>query len=161
MTFSPPNTITAFLPQSEVFPEDQSQNLIKMTSVYTRVANAVNIREIGVYDTDQVVDGQLFFDPNDAQKKRVGFRTVYPIGAIASGSTLTFAHELENVTLFTRVYGTCITNVVDNRPIPYVDVTNVTNQVGIRVTSTNVIVSNGATAPAITSGIVILEYLLS
>lgn len=161
MTYSPINTKISYLPSTEYFPEDDDELLVKLATVYSNIAKAANIKEIGLYDVVEQINGQLFFDPANAQRKRTAFRKVFPIGAIAPGAVLTFAHGIARVVLFTRIYGTCITNVVDYRPIPYVNEALVTNQVSVRASATNVFVANGATAPAITSGIVVLEYLLS
>jgi hypothetical protein len=161
MTYSPINSKTAYLPTTEFFPEDDDELLVKLSSVYSNIAKATNIKEIALYDTVEQINGQLFFDPNNAQRKRTGFRKVFQFGAVAPGGILAIAHGILRVMIFTRIYGTCITAAVDYRPIPYVNEALVTNQISIRASATNIFIANGATAPAITSGIVILEYLLT
>lgn len=161
MSYGPVNPAPSFLPTTEVFPEDNSQFLIKQTSVYSNIANSMNIREVAIYDLRQLSTGQRFFNPSDVQNLRQGFRNVFSIGTIAPGATLTTAHGISGIVSCTRIYGTCITSLGDFRPIPYADTGNVTNQISIRVTSSNIIITNGATAPEITSGIIVLEYLLS
>lgn len=159
-TSLPINSVTAFLPTTEVFPEDQSQLLIKHTDVYTSQANAINLREIGQFETVELLNGQQFFNAASTQQKRFAYRKVFSIGAIAAGGTSITAHGLTGNPLnFTHIYGTCITNVVDYRPIPYASATLVTDQIQINVGVANINIVNGATAPAITSAIIVLEYL--
>jgi hypothetical protein len=161
MSYGPVTPVPSFLATTETFPKDNSQLLTKLTNVYSNIANTMNVREVAIYDLQRLSTGQKFFNPSDTQNLRQTFRTVYRIGSVAPGASLSVAHGISGLTAFTRMYGTLITNVVDHRPLPYVDITNVTNQVSLRADGTNFYVSNGATAPAITSGIVILEYLMS
>lgn len=158
-SYLPSNSKTAFLPTSEVFPEDDSQFLIKLTNLYTDIANAVNLREIAQYDLAEFITGEQWFTSGNAQVKRSTFRRVYSIGAIATGATSTTAHGLTGFTAFTHIYGTCITDVVDYRPLPYVSATAVNAQISLTITGTNIVIVSGAAAPNITSAIVVLEFL--
>lgn len=159
MTFLPANSKAAFLPTYDVFSEDDSQRLYQLNKNYTDTANAVNVRDISLYDTVELLNGQQFFTTGNAQKKRYGYRKVFSIGTVNAGATLTTAHGLTGVTLFTRIYGTVITATPDYRPIPYTSTTAVNQQIEIRVDGTNFYVVNGGAAPQISSGIVVLEYL--
>ncbi len=161
MTYLPANTRSPFLPTSQVYPEDLSQLLITMTQVYIDQANAINIRQIGIFDQTQSVTGQQFFNTSNVQQPRLSFRKVFSIGAIAAGATSTTAHGLTGVTSYTHIYATAVTVIPDNRPIPYNSATLVTDQVSLTVTATNIVIVNGATAPNITSAIVVLEFLLN
>lgn len=158
MTFAPINSLQAYLPTTRVFTKDPTEMRNTLTDVYTEIANAVNIRDIALYDQSEIINGQQYFFPNNPQRKRTAYRKVFSIGAIAAGATLNTAHGLTNVSIYTRIYGTCITATPDYRPIPYVS-TTLNQQISIRVTATNIVIVNGAGAPAITSGIVVLEYL--
>ena len=161
MSYAPIGSKVSLLPTYEVFPEDDEELLIKLTDTYVRVATSTNMKEIAVYDTVQQSSGQLYFNQANAQQRRTGYRKVFPFGAIATGAILTIPHGLTRVTIFTRIYGSCVTNVIDYRPIPYVNEALVTNQISIRASATNIFIANGATAPAITSGIAVLEYLFT
>jgi hypothetical protein len=161
MTFAPINAKTAFLNTSEVYPLDPSQLLIKLTGLHTDISNAVNVREISIYqDGQEVLTGQQFSTVGNTQKKRYAFRKVFYFGVIAPGATLNIAHGLTNITSFVHIYGTILVAPGgDWRPIPYVSVAAVGDQVALRVDTVNVIIANGATGPNITSGIVVIEYL--
>lgn len=159
MTFAPVNAETAFVNIYKDFQVDDEQLRIRLTQIFTQYGQALNLKDIAVYDTVENQTGQQFFDPTNAQQKRLGFRKVFPFSSIVAGATLNTAHGITGETIFTRISGGCVTDVVDYRPLPYVDVAAVTNQISIRVDATNIIIMNGATGPTITNGIVILEYL--
>lgn len=162
MTFLPTNSRSPFLPTTQVFPEEESQRIIVLTDNYTALAHGINQREIGTYETIEQLNGQQFFNSTDPEKKRFAYRKVFVVGAIGIGATSTIAHGITGVnttTTFTHIYGTAQTSVIDNRPIPYASATAVTAQIEVNVDATNINIINGATAPAITSGIIVLEYL--
>lgn len=162
MTYAPANTETGFLPTSEVFPQDQSQLLIKLTETYINVAGATNIREIASYqDTLQVITGQQFSTPSNPTVTKFSFRKMFYFGAIAQGAVLSIAHGITGLVQFTHMYGTCITAVPDFRPIPCSVVDFVTGGIALFVDSTNIKIQNGTTSSNITSGLVVVEYLLN
>lgn len=160
MTYAPLNSKTAFLNTAETYPKDQEQLLIKLTSLHTDIANAVNVREISIYQQDQpVLTGQQFSVTGSNQAKKQTYRKTFYFGAIAAGATSTFAHGITGITQLTHAYGTCIT-AADFRPIPYASTVALNQQISLRVTATDIEIINGAACPNITSGIVVLEYLL-
>lgn len=162
MTYAPINAKSAYLATTEVFPKDNEQFLIKLTTKYTDIANAVNDREIAIYQaSQQVLTGQVYSTPGDNQTKKYVFRTMFYIGAVPAGSTLTTAHGIAGLVQCTHMYGTCITATPNFKPIPFTDAALVTNQIALYADSTNFYVVVGATSPAITSGTVTLEYLLN
>jgi hypothetical protein len=160
MTFAPVNSKSAFLPTSEVYPQDPGQLLIKLTGLHTDIANAVNVREISIYqDSQEVMTGQLYSIPNDSQHKRYVFRKMFYFGAIAAGAALNIPHGLTGVTFYTNMYGTVVTTVPDYRPLPFASTAAVGNQISLRVAGANIVITNGGTASPITSGQVVLEYV--
>jgi hypothetical protein len=161
MTSSDPSASSPFLNTTEVFPEDDSQLLIKHTDVYTNISNAVNVREIGLYSTQELITGQQFPDITNSGSSKFTYRKIIYLPAIATGGTYTVAHGITNLVQFTSMYGTCVTELVDYRPIPFADEATVTNQIALTCDAVNLNIYNGSTAPDITSGIVVLEYLLN
>lgn len=160
MTYSPVNAKTAYLPTTRVFQVGDDDELrISLTSSYTDVAQYVNLREIAQYDLVEVITGQQFFTAGNNQVKRLSFRKSFVLGAVAPGTIANIAHGITGVTIFTKIGGSCVTDVVDYRCIPWASATAVTAQIQIRVVGANIEIVNGATAPAITSGIITLEYL--
>lgn len=159
MTFSPANSLAPFLQTSVFFPEEFEEFRVKFLALYRDISNNVNVRQIGVFDLEEFLTGERWFTAGNPQVKRQTFRIVFQIGPIVAGATSTTAHGLTGVTAYTHIYGTAITDVVDYRPIPYASATVVTNQIEIKVDATNITIINGATAPNITSALVVLEYL--
>ena len=143
-----------FIPNYRDFPVGDDHNLQKqLVNSYTQVSSAVNNRVIGTYDTNSVPNGQRWFNPGE-QRQRDGFRKVFEF----SDSSLIINHGV-TINQVTAIYGIGFDGTKWFN-IPFVDVTSVTNQIGISVTATQIIVVKGAGAPpAITSGILVLEYL--
>lgn len=159
MTSSPTNSLAPFLQTSVFFPDEFDEFRVKFLQLYIDIANCVNVREISVYDLQEFLTGERWFTVGDPQTKRQTYRQAYQIGAIAPGATSTTAHNITGFTAFTHIYATAITSIPDNRPIPYASVTAVNQQIEIKVDATNIVIINGAASPAITSAIVVLEYL--
>lgn len=159
MTFSPPNTFgNTYLPTSRDFQQDDQNLRLLLSRSYTDVANSVNLKVNGVFETVETQNSEQFFGtPNNQNKKRYAFRKAFTFGAIIAGATTTIAHAITGVTSYTNIYGTAITST-DNRPIPHASVTANAN-IEVIVDSTTITINNGAGGPDITSGIIILEYL--
>ena len=157
---APANTVgNTYVPQYINYQLEEDQLKTQLTRRDTQMAIALNFKTNGIFETTETQNGEQWFGPpGDQRKKRFAFRMVFSFGAIAPGATLVIAHGLTGVTMFTSIKGTAIT-ANDKRPIPYASATLVTNQIEINVASTQINVINGATAPAITSGTVVLEYL--
>lgn len=158
-TFSPANSNAVFLPTTIQYPKNPDELISRLNKAYEDTATRLNIKQIGVFDLQEFLTGEQWFTAGNPQVKRQTFRITFDLGAIAAGATLTTAHGLTGITAFTHIYGTCITDVVDYRPIPYASVTAVNQQIELKITATNIIIINGAAAPNITSAIVVLEYL--
>ena len=168
--YGPLDVTSPFLPTTRVFPEDISQLLIVLTNIYSSIAQAVNQREISSFNLNEQLNGQNFYNPANIQIPRQCFRQCFLIGSISPGSSFVISPSAStptptDITLGVHMYGGIITDVPDYRPLPYVDVTAVTNQVSVTVTQdsvtlqTTITVKNGSTAPSITSGYLVLEYL--
>ena len=128
-------------------------SLIKdLDKAYVDTAICVNERVIGTYSTSgAAITGESWFVTSS--KKQQTTRQVFSINGAGS-----FAHNLDlsRISNFTRIYGTAYDGTT-YYPLPYVDPT-AANQIGISVTGTNIVVTAGGTAPAITSGIIVLEW---
>lgn len=165
---STPTIQSPYLITSRVFPIDSGKLEPILSKMYFEVAQAVNNRTIGIFNKFQVVTGERWFNSGnptvkdfDVTQQPQTYRQVYTFGAIVAGANLSFAHNITGVTQFTRIYGTCITTTPDYRPIPFADVVAATGSIAVIADNVNVTVYNGATAPNIVSGIIVLEYLLN
>lgn len=151
-----------YLPEYEIFPPVREERFhTKLVEIYQNIALRVNERQIGTYDKVETNTGQRFFGGGSTPLRlRESVRTVYEItGPIAPNASSTTAHGLTNIQFFTHIYGTAVTNVVDYRPLPYVDVTDVTNQISLTITTTDIVIVNGNGSNQIDSAVVVLEYI--
>lgn len=158
MTFSPANSQSATIPENITFSKDPNQFYLQLTTVYNQIARSINLKDIASYETVEIITGQQFFGA-DNQTKRRTYRKCFSFGAIAAGANIVFAHGITQISMFTRIIGTCVTNIPDYRPIPYASVTNLNQQIEINIGVANITISNGAGGPNITSGICVVEFL--
>lgn len=157
-TSAPANSVSFRVPENITFSRDFNQFLLQFTDIYQKLAVSSNAKDIALYEVDQeILNGQTFSGANPQTKVAI-YRKCFAFNIIAPGATLNIAHGIIGINRVTRVYGTCITALPEDRPIPYSDTIAITNQISIRRNGPNIIVVNGATAPAITSGRVIMEY---
>lgn len=162
MTFNPTNSLGPFISTSTFFPDEFDEFRIKFLELYRDLSNAVNTREVGIFDLVEFLTGENWFTSGNPQIKRKTYRKVFELSATAAGATNTFAHGITGVgttTTFTHIYGAAVTSAPDNRPIPFASATVVTDQIQVLVTGANIVVTNGATAPNIVSGFIITEFL--
>jgi len=153
-----PNVINnaPYLRTSREFPLDAQSLAQETNKSYVDIAAAVNNRTISLFPTARpAITGESYFFPNTNRQQ--SFRQVYILGAVAAGATVTVNHNIVNLNQFTRIYGTCITDQPDYRPIPYASVVATAN-IDLRVDSTYYYVSVGADSPDIVSGLIVLEY---
>ena len=151
------NSQSNFLRTTREFPEDPERLTLELDKSYVDIANAVNVRTIGLFPVNRsIVTGESFF-LNKNQRQQT-LRQVYTFGAISAGTSKLIPYMTSGFFQFTRIYGTCITAQPDYRPIPYASVAANAN-IDLRVTATDIVVAVGAASPNITSGIIILEWL--
>ncbi|HMK58319.1 MAG TPA: hypothetical protein VK462_04650 [Nitrososphaeraceae archaeon] len=150
---------TPYLRTSQEFPEDLPQLCVQINRSYIETATAVNYRTIGIFPKNRpAVTGESWYLTSQRQQT---LRQIYSFGAIAPGTELDIPHGLDinNVVIFTRIYGTVITNGIDYRPLPYVDPTTLTTGMAILVNPSVIRIVLGTTAQPVTSGIAVLEWL--
>jgi hypothetical protein len=149
------------------FPTDDAHNLQKqLVNQSTQYGVAINQRTIGLFDlhtpgeSDATANGERWFPVSNQQtaplKLRDGFRLVVQV---ADGS-LSVNHNITQINQVTRLYGAFQDGSGNWWPLPYVDVVAANNQINVKVTATQIVVTKGAgTPPSINSGVVVLEYL--
>jgi len=153
--------VNLYLPNSIYLPDDLPQMLIRLQAYLTEISLKVNMREIGIYQKAEIYTGEIWFNEPGSLLNQTTLRQVYTFGAIPAGTQLLIPHNIVaiNGVTFTHIYGTAINSVPLSLPLPFVDVNNVTNQISLFIGPVNIAINVGATAPALTSGIVVLEYL--
>lgn len=159
VNFQPSNTFgNTYIPQFTDYHVDEEQLKSTLSRRDTQLAVAINFKENGVFEKVETQTGQQFFGQStNQQNKQFPFRKVFTFGAIAAPGTTSFNHGITGIQQFTHIYGTCVT-ATDFRPIPHASVTANAN-IEVIVSSTAVTINNGAGGPAITSGLIVLEYI--
>lgn len=125
-----------------------------LDKAYVDTAICVNSRVIGTYTTTKAaITGEQWFVTTSEKKQTL--RQVY---AITGAGSYPHGLDLARIGSFTRIYGVGFDGT-NYYPLPYVNATAANNQIEISVTPTNIVVTAGAgTPPAITSGVVVLEW---
>lgn len=146
----------AFLRTSREFPEDIKQLTVEVNRSYVDIANTVNNRTISIFTVNRnALTGENWFITQN--RRQQGFRQVYQW----SDTNLTIPHgiNLSSLTNFVRIWGTFFDGT-NWWTLPYVDLTNVNNQINVKVNANNIVITKGAgTPPACQNGLVILEWI--
>lgn len=154
MNFSPINK-TPFLRTSRKFPTEAQPLALEISKTYLDIANSINSRTIGIYCTNfSVVNGEQWYVKGDDSKQQA-LRRVYAITGAGS-----YAHGINfnNISSIVNIYGTFFDGS-SYAPLPFVDQTSIAHQISVVVDPTNIVITRGATAPAIVRGYIILEWL--
>lgn len=151
-----PTIKAPYLITSRVFPIKGPELESTLNKMYIEIAYAVNARTIGIFDLFQVVTGERWFSANPGIKRQT-YRQAYSFGFNPGP----IDHNISGLVEFTRIYGTCITDQPDFRPLPYVSTIDTAHQISLTITATQIVIVRGGATPNILSGIVVLEYLLN
>jgi len=144
-----------FLRTSREFPEEMHMLTVQINKSYLDIATAVNDRIIGIFATNApAITGESWFVTSFRQRT---FRKIFVFT-----TTTAIPHELDHfyasIPYFTRIWG------------EFTDGTNwygiiggsnvaIAGQISIYVDPININFLVGAGAPALTKGIIILEYM--
>lgn len=146
----------SYLRTSRNFPFEPQSLSVEVNRSYVDIANAVNAKTIGLFPVNRAaITGESWFLSGPVQRQQ-SLRQVYQFTAAGN-----IAHglNLAQLSAFTRIYGTIFDGSV-YYPLPYVDPTAANNQISVKVTGTNIVITAGGGAPpSITSGLVVLEWL--
>lgn len=167
-----------FIPTSNIWDVGEIQNipeseqlkelLVRLYQNLNNISLAVNNKDTGIYNTQEFLNGQLWFPnpnavPGTAQAQqfrpdyRKVFRLVLPAGLLV---TTTILHEINitDSTVFTRIYGTAQNSISQFYfPLPYVD--SAGNNIELTVSGGSIVIDPVAPYPDIREIEVVLEYL--
>ncbi len=142
--------------------------LVRLYQNLNSISIALNLKDTGYYNTQEYVNGQLFY-PNPDQPTstpqgvayRQVFRKVINFGALPNAGAKSIAHNLpvNAAYSFTRIYATSTDPVGFNYiPIPYA---SAADSIELSVDSTDVTITTVSDRTAFTITYVILEYMTS
>ena len=160
MSYQPTSSIAPFLPVNRTYSEDDSQFLIQITSDYSTIAKAVNVREISNFPLQEIAAGQNFYFPNPQQPRQT-FRMTVNFGALPNAGTKSVAHGISFTSTFsvTKIYGAASDQSGLNYiPLPYASPT-LANNVELSLNATNVTITTGSNRSNFTVCYIIIEYL--
>lgn len=167
----------ARLHEIEVNSPEFKELLVRLYQNLANIANVLNIKDSGYYNTLEFVNGQLFFpNPNfDSQTSQTAIyrqvlRKVINFGALPNAGTKSVPHGITCIafsvgppivpgTTFTRIYATATDNTgLTYIPIPYASPT-LANNIELNVDNTNVNITTAINYSNYTITLVVLEYL--
>lgn len=147
---------TPYLVQQRKFPSESIQALtVQIDRAYIDIAEKVNSRTISIFGLKTpIITGEKWYITGQVTQQQ----TLRNLFTYTSAGSIPHDLNFANIDGFTKIYGT-FTDGSNWYPLPYVDTVAATNQVNVIVTPTNIVITRGAGAPAITSGFVIIEWL--
>lgn len=145
-----------YLRDQRQFPNENVKDLSNQVDhAYIDIASKVNARTIGIFAVNfPIVTGEQWYLAGSSQKQQT-LRRVYTFTGVGS-----IAHEIDwsSVSKITKPFGS-FTDGTNWYGAFYASSTAIAGQVTFYVTSTSIVVQAGAGAPAISSGIIDLEWL--
>lgn len=165
MSFSSdPSLLINQLPISVEFPSDD-RFIEVMSLLYKRMANAINTKEGSLFPLIEIGNFQQYYIQSSPNTFRNVYRKTFDMvnlnaGPIAAGATVSVAHGITGLVKSTHIYGSAKNSDVPSKfiPLPYVSATLITDQVQIYLTSTNIVLVNGATQSILTDASIVAEY---
>ncbi len=145
----------AYLRTSREFPEELHQLTVEVNKTYVDIANAVNARTIGLFPVNRPAQtGNNFYILRNSRQQTS--RQVYSFTTTAS-----INHTI-NVT-FPGQFVLCSGSYTDGTNtygLFFASSVSILGQITFYVTDTQIIFLVGAGSPPLTSGIIILEWLM-
>ncbi len=153
--------------QVEVTSPEFKELLVRMYQNINNIALVLNIKDTGMYQLSEFVNGQLLF-PNPANNSstqavaanRQILRQVYNFGQLPNAATKSIPHNITctPTTTFTRIYATASDTTGFNYiPIPYVS--NSAGSIELNVDSTNINIITTDNRSNFNICYVVLEYV--
>lgn len=144
-----------YLRTTRNFPTESQPLSVEISKAYLDIASSVNSRSIGIFANSPTITGNNWFT-SGASSKQQTLRKIFTFTAAGN-----IAHGINVATTggFVSIYGTFTDGSVWY-PLPYVDAAAANNQIALKVTSTNIVITaGGGSPPSITKGFVVLEWL--
>lgn len=163
----PPLLQSPLLPTSRKFPKEIEELEPTLSKMYSDVSQAVNLREIAIYENVQTSTGQKWFNTVEPEKKRSAFRRVYTLASIANGTnTIALGFTLPTTAplpTFVHIYGVGNYQGTRSVPIPHINVAAPADSIEIRINwaTSNIEIVTTTANWVNYSAVVVLEYILN
>jgi hypothetical protein len=160
----PANAIQSFVPNDLIMPETYDDAQLILTDYLRNVVDALNDKEIGQYNTVELVTGQHWFTPGNANVLRYVYRKVIDLGGLNDFTVTNPQNTAHGIaitanTIVTRIYGTATDPSTSFIPLPYVDMTGGGNHIQLSMDGTNVILRSNFNYSGYTTAYVVVEYI--
>ncbi len=137
------------------FPIELEELSSEINRAYLDIAQKLNDRTIGLFPTTRsAVNGEAWYI--EKNQKQQAFRQVYPFTAVGNlPHNIDFSRTVERFTKCQGSYsdGTNFYGVIYASNVP------IAGQISFYITPTNIVILDGGGTPAITQGIIVLEWL--
>lgn len=146
-----------YLREQRKFPFDNIKQLAEQVDQsYIDIAQKVNARTIGIFPVAyQMVTGEKWYVTGGSVKGQQTLRQIYEF---SSTGNITHGINFTQVSQFTRCFGS-FTDGTNYYGVIYGGSTPIAGQLSFYINATNIVVSAGAGAPAVSSGTIVLEFL--
>lgn len=153
--------------QTDVTSPEFKELLVRMYQNINAISLVLNIKDTGMYETSEFVNGQIYFSnpalnssTDQTADQRQVFRTVVNFGQLPNGSKQVDHNISTNAAVtFTRIYGAASdTSGLNYIPLPYASASG-TDDIELRVTSSKVIVTTASDRTTFNVCYIVLEYL--
>ena len=136
------------------FPEEIHKLTVEINKAYVDTAKSVNERIIGIFPTTKpALTGSSYFIVNN--RRQQSFRQVY---RFTSSASINHGITTSSIYGFVDGYGS-FTDGTLFYGLPFTTNVAIIGQVTFYITPTQIVFSMGAGAPAITNGVIVLEWL--
>lgn len=166
MTFAPPNAIQSYVPTTFIYPETPEETRVVLTDYLKKIVAALNAKDIGQYNTQELVNGQVFFTSGNNNVFRNVYRKVIDFGSLPNAATKSVAHNITftSTLIFTRIYGAANDSAAGagvsyGIPLPYANPTALNANIELYVTTTDVVVVTAIDYSRFEQCYIILEYI--
>ena len=147
-------TNSSYLRTTRDFPIMAKELSVELNKAYVDIANTINARTIGIFTVNRsAVTGEQYFINNN--QKQQGLRQVYNFTATGN---IPHGLNLDTITNFTNCFGS-FTDGTNDYGVIFGSNTAIAGQISFYITANNIVVLAGAGAPAITSGIIVLQWI--
>jgi hypothetical protein len=144
-----------YLRTSRNFPDDDMHLLtVEINKSYVDIANAVNSRTISLFPTNRPAQtGESFFITKNQRQQTL--RQVY---SFTSTTSINHGINVVDPSQFTSCYGTW-TDGIDSYGLIFGTSVSIGGQISFYLTSTQIVFVPDAGAPALTQGLIVLQWL--
>lgn len=145
----------AFLRTTRDFPQETKELVVELNRAYVDTANAVNSRVIGIKTLNKsALNGEAWYFTGS--NKQLGLTQVYKFD---STNDINHGIQVDRIFAFSPSCRGIYTDGTNSYGIIFANDQPVTNQISFYITPTSIKFNVDGSAPALQSGIIVLEWI--